>query len=118
MNEFVTVLSAEIMRRIRSRPFMLGVVLGIFAIALMIKAPALLGGSLTHAGDSIVLARTTRADVACIPIARKRFRNRSNHHQTTAPTIAYLDAHNKAGALVVLGESNKRSFRYRSMRVI
>lgn len=103
MNEFVTVLSAEIMRRIRSRPFLVGVVLGIFAIALMIKAPALLAGSLSHAGDSIVLAGPPALTSRASQLLAKDFEIEATTTKTDAPSIAYLDAHNKAGALVVLG---------------
>ena len=108
MNEFVTVLSAEIMRRIRSRPFLIGVALGIFAIALMIKAPALLGGALTHAGDSIVLAGPPALTSRASQLLAKDFEIEATTTKTDTPSIAYLDAHKKAGALVVLGERNKQ----------
>jgi ABC-2 type transport system permease protein len=108
MNEFITVLSAEIMRRIRSRPFLVGVVLGIFAIALMIKAPALIGGSLSHAGDSLVLAGPPILTSRASQLLAKDFEIEGTTTKTDAPSIADLDAHNKAGALVALGERDNR----------
>ncbi|MBC5815026.1 MAG: ABC transporter permease [Candidatus Eremiobacteraeota bacterium] len=108
MNAFITVLSAEIMRRIRSRPFLLGVALGIFAIALMIKAPALLGGALTHASDAIVLGGPPALTSRGAELLKKDFEIEATTTKTDAPTMQYLDSHNKAGALVVLGAANRR----------
>ncbi len=39
MNDFIVVYSAEVMRRIKSRPFQIGLLFGIFGIMLMIKLP-------------------------------------------------------------------------------
>ena len=108
MNEFITVLSAELMRRLRSRPFLIGLIVGIFAIALMIKAPALLGGALSHASNSIVLGGPPPLTARAAQLLDKDFEIEAQTTKTDAPTMAYLDEHKKAGALVVVADRNHR----------
>ena len=107
MNEFITVLSAELMRRIRSRPFLIGVGIGIFAIALMIKAPSLVGGAISHAQDTVVLGGPPSLTARAADLLAKDFEIESQTRKTDAPSIKYLDEHNKAGALVVLGQKKR-----------
>jgi ABC-type Na+ efflux pump permease subunit len=45
MNDIVTVYVAELARRIKSRPFLVGLIVGVIAIACIIKLPALFAGS-------------------------------------------------------------------------
>ena len=92
------------MRRIRSRPFLIGVSLGILAIVFMIKAPTLLGGAFSHASDSIVLAGPPALTARAADLLSHDFEIEARSSMTGAPTMRYLDEHNKAGALVVLGE--------------
>jgi len=107
MNEFVTVLSAELMRRLQSRAFKIGLVLGIVVIALVIKAPQLLGGALSHASDSIVLGGPADLTTPASRLLRKDFEIEGATRQTSTPTLAFLDAHKKAGALVVLAHRGR-----------
>ncbi len=49
MNDFITVYSAEIMRRLRSRIFIVGILIGAIGIAALIKLPALMDSVATQA---------------------------------------------------------------------
>ena len=50
-----TVYVAEIMRRIKSRPFILGVVVGVFAIILIFKLPSLLRGTIEGSQGTVLV---------------------------------------------------------------
>lgn len=102
MNEFVTVLSAELMRRMQSRAFRVGLILGMVAVALIIKLPTLLTGALTHASESIVLAGPPDLTQPARSLLSKDFEIEDVTPDTTRPTIAYLDARKKAGAKIVM----------------
>lgn len=56
MNEFITVYSAEILRRFRSRVFWIGLVFGLVGIAALTKLPGALNDAFEQIGKSIVLA--------------------------------------------------------------
>lgn len=61
--DFITVYQAEIMRRIRSRPYIIGLLFGVLAITLLSRLPALMasafsgGSSIVLAGDPALVAR-------------------------------------------------------------
>ena len=50
-----TVYVAEIMRRIKSRPFILGVIVGVFAIILILKLPSLLRGTIEGSQGTVLV---------------------------------------------------------------
>ena len=102
MNEFVTVLSAELVRRFQSRAFRVGLIVGMAAVALIIKLPALVGGALTQQGHDIVLAGPPDLTQPASALLAKDFDVNSVTADPSPATISYLDAHGKAGAKVVL----------------
>ncbi|MGD0968801.1 MAG: ABC transporter permease [Candidatus Aquilonibacter sp.] len=55
IEDFITVYQAEIMRRIRSRPYIIGLLFGVLAITLLSRLPALMESAFSGA-SSIVLA--------------------------------------------------------------
>ena len=55
-DEIVTVFEAELTRRIRSRPFIIGTLLGMAAIVLIVSLPSLLGRGNLQASKRIVVA--------------------------------------------------------------
>ena len=63
IEDFVTVYQAEIMRRIRSRPYIIGLLVGVIAISLLTKLPTMIEGAFGGAraillvGDPALLAR-------------------------------------------------------------
>ena len=56
MNEFITVYSAEMLRRFRSRVFWIGLLFGVVGIAGMMKLPAVLSDAFEQIGHAIVLS--------------------------------------------------------------
>lgn len=107
MSEFITVLSAELVRRFQSRAFKVGLALGMVLVALVIKAPQFLGGALSHASDSIVLAGPPELTSAAARLLEKDFEVEGTTTDTSPPSIAFLDAHKKAGAQIVIAHARK-----------
>ena len=107
MNEFITVLSAEVMRRFQSRAFKVGLVIGMLLIAMVIKAPQFLGSAMSHASDSVVLAGPRDLTAPAAHLLEKDFEVEGTTEDTTPPTIAFLDAHKKAGALIAITHASK-----------
>ena len=101
MNEFRTVLVAEIMRRVRSRAFKVGLVIGIVAVALAIKAPQLIGSALNRASHSIIVGGSASLNDRAAKLLSKDFAIEGVVSQPNAPA-QLLTAHPKAGALVVI----------------
>lgn len=56
MNDFIVVYSTELMRRIKSRPFQIGLLIGIVSIALFTKLPDLLRSAGSHTTDVVLAA--------------------------------------------------------------
>ena len=102
MNEFITVLSAELMRRLQSRAFRVGLIVGMAAVAFIIKIPPLLGRALEQQSHDIVLAGPPELTNPAKALLAKDFDVAAVTTDTAPPNIAYLDAHGKAGAKVVL----------------
>uniref|UniRef100_E6Q6D1 ABC-2 type transporter transmembrane domain-containing protein n=1 Tax=mine drainage metagenome TaxID=410659 RepID=E6Q6D1_9ZZZZ len=55
MNDFITVYSGDLMRRIKSRPFIIGLLLGTLAIVALIKLPTMLAPSIVNQGTRLVI---------------------------------------------------------------
>lgn len=108
MNEFVTVLSAEIMRRLRSRAFKVGLIIGMLAVAFAIEAPQFIGNALNRASNTIVVGGPTALASRAAKLLAKDFSIEGLTQRTAPPTLAFLDAHGKAGALVVVSRANRR----------
>lgn len=106
MNEFITVLSAELTRRLQSRAFRVGLLIGIFAVAALIKAPQLLGGALSHASNAIVLAGPKDLTDRAAPLLTRDYEIEAVTPDTGKPTLEELDAHKKAGAKVSIERGN------------
>ncbi|MDP9017453.1 MAG: ABC transporter permease, partial [Candidatus Eremiobacteraeota bacterium] len=102
MNEFITVLSAEIMRRIASRAFKIGLLVGMASIALFIKAPAWLDSTMGRTGDTIVLAGPHDLTGRASQLLQKDFEIVATTSNTSVPTVRDLDEHKKAGAIVMV----------------
>ncbi len=107
MNEFRTVVAAEIMRRIRSRAFKVGLVLGIVAVALAIKAPQLVGDAMNRASRSIVVAGDPSIVDRAAKLLSKDFAIEGVTNVTGSQSARMLDAHRNAGALVVVARSGR-----------
>ena len=102
MSEFVTVLGAEIMRRVRSRAFKVGLLIGMVAVALAIKAPQWIGGALGQVSRSIVVGGTPALALRAARLLARDFEIEGITNRTAPPTLQFLDAHKKAGALLIV----------------
>ena len=103
MNVIPVIFQTEFMRRIRSRPFILGTLIGAVALVLIALLPALLDRSFGDAGKRIVLAGDATLVAQAKTLLAKDYQIVATTSEVPAhPTLAYLDAHAKASALVVL----------------
>jgi len=73
MNEFITVYSAEILRRFRSRVFWFGLIFGLAGIAGMMKLPAVLSDAFEQIGHAIVLSGEPAIVDSARPLLAKDF---------------------------------------------
>lgn len=101
MNEFITVYSAEVMRRLRSRAFLVGLVIGAFGIFVMLKLPGMVEG-FTSQSNRIALAGDPAVISAARPLLKKDFHIGAALPGVTQPTAADLESHGKASAVIVL----------------
>ncbi|PZR59483.1 MAG: hypothetical protein DLM50_01250 [Candidatus Meridianibacter frigidus] len=108
MNEFVTVFSAEVTRRVKSRPFLIGLVIGLLVIAGMIRAPALLGAAFSQELKQIVLTGSPQMLARAKLLLEKDFNVELQPAAPQTPTLSYLQHHHNAGALVRLQATGKQ----------
>jgi ABC-2 type transport system permease protein len=103
MNTLGVIFSAEFVRRIKSRAFIFGTIIGAASVLLISILPSILGGALSSAGKRIVLV----GDPTLTATARTLLKNDFDVTATVPkldgkPTTAFLDAHGKASAAAVL----------------
>jgi ABC-type Na+ efflux pump permease subunit len=100
MNEFVTVFSAETMRRVKSRTFWLGLIFGIVGVAAMMLLPRYFT-SYAQQSKRIILAGSPRLIAAARPLLLEDFEIAGVRTSPQGLTVAQLHA-KKASALVQL----------------
>lgn len=71
MNDFITVYSGDLMRRIKSRPFLIGLLLGTFAIVAMFKLPTMLAPTIVNQGTRLVLVADAPLAAQARPLLAK-----------------------------------------------
>lgn len=94
MNDFIVVYSAEVMRRIKSRPFQIGVIIGILGIFAFVKLPSLLAQTFASTGTNIVLAGDPAIVAAARPLLAGDYKIAAVVSGTAAPTARDLTARN------------------------
>jgi len=99
------IFTAEFVRRMKSRAFLAGTLIGAASIVLIAVLPSLLGGALSRSNKAIVLA----GDPALVATAKQLLKRDFDITATVpaldgAPTPAFLDAHGKAAAVAVLSQ--------------
>src|SRR5579864_1779046 len=105
MNDLITVYSAEMLRRLQSRAFWFGLILGLVGVAIMMQLPAFLDKYTAQAkhvvlsGDSVLIARAK-------PMLAKDFPSVAQMGPMRAPTLADLQAHN-ADSIIALARTSK-----------
>jgi ABC-2 type transport system permease protein len=103
VNTVLVVLTAEFMRRIRSRAFIAGTVIGAASIVLISVLPSKLGTMASNTTRRIVLAGDSALTANAAQLLRRDFEITAMLPETAAaPTAAFLDAHGNASALAVL----------------
>ncbi len=71
MNDFITVYSGDLMRRIKSRPFLIGLLLGTFAIVAMFKLPTMLAPTIVNQGTRLLLVADAPLAAQARPLLAK-----------------------------------------------
>ncbi|MDQ2993303.1 MAG: ABC transporter permease [Candidatus Eremiobacteraeota bacterium] len=104
MNEFVVVYSAELMRRLKSRPFQIGLLIGIVGIIAFLKMPSLLGGAFNGHDTRIVLAGDPTLTARAKAVLPKAYTVVAVTPETGAPTAATLKSRD-VDAWVAIAES-------------
>lgn len=100
MNDLITVYSAEIMRRLRSRSFIIGLAFGILGIAAMMELPKYFA-SYTQQNHRVIVAGDARTVAAARPLLLKDYTIAAERRSIAPPTLAQLQA-KKAGALIAI----------------
>lgn len=101
MNALVTVYSAEIMRRLRSRTFLLGLVFGIIGIAAIMELPRFFE-SYALQSKRIVLAGDAPLVASARPLLDKDFTIVGQRSSIAAPTLKELQAKNASAVVSIV----------------
>lgn len=105
MNEFITIYSAEVMRRLRSRAFIIGLVVGALGIMLMIRLPSFIE-SFTSQSYRVVLAGNPDLISAARPLLKDDYNVADIAPGLTNPTPADLKSR-KASLVIVLTHAQR-----------
>lgn len=101
MNELITVYSAEIMRRLRSRTFMIGLLFGILGIAAMMELPRFFA-QYDAQNSRILLAGDPQIIAAARPLLDEDFTIVGERRTTSAPTLAELQTKKVSAVVAIL----------------
>ncbi|MBV8299105.1 MAG: ABC transporter permease [Candidatus Eremiobacteraeota bacterium] len=108
MNTLAVVFNAEFVRRIRSRAFVAGTLIGAVSIVLIAMLPALVGGMLSSSSKKIVLAGDPALTATARTLLKRDFTVVAMVPKLDGPPSAqFLDAHDKASAVAVLARSGE-----------
>lgn len=102
MNQFVTVYSAEIVRRLRSRIFLVGLLLGALGMFALIKFPQFVDSTYVGQARKIVLAGDPSLAARAKPLLSKDFTLVGTMRAAGHPTVEDLRAHEGAKGIVEL----------------
>lgn len=102
MNEFITVYSAEIQRRLKSRPFLVGLLIGAIGLFVLIRAPQLIGSAYTSQARALILSGDPALTQRAKHLLSKDFTVVATLPAGTVGTTALLKAHHNAKGLLAL----------------
>ncbi len=103
MNAIGTVFSAEFLRRITSRAYIVATIIGAASIVLLALLPKLFAGGLGGSSNVIVLVGDPGLTAAARPLlARDYTVDATLPRLPGRPDVAFLDAHHKATAVAIL----------------
>jgi ABC-type Na+ efflux pump permease subunit len=111
INDFIVVFSAEFVRRIKSRPFQIGLILGVFGILAIVRLPLLMTQDFIGAGTRIVLAGDPSIVSRARPLLEKDYVVVAIQNGSRAPSAADLAAH-KASSWVTLERAPSAGLRF------
>lgn len=90
LRELIIVYRAEIVRRITSRPFLIGLIVGGFGIAMVAKLPAFLNAHVTADQTRIVLGGAPRLTAKAASLLADRYDIAGTQASVAAPSLAEL----------------------------
>lgn len=103
MHEVGTIFRAELVRKIRSRPFIAGTLVGMLTIALFVIVPGFVAHSFVDATKRIVLIGAPDLTRRAAPLIARDYDVVATLSTIAGPpTLALLDAHRHAAAAVTL----------------
>ncbi|HEY6237189.1 MAG TPA: ABC transporter permease [Candidatus Elarobacter sp.] len=103
MNTVGVIFSAEFVRRIKSKAFLAGTLIGAASILLIAILPSILGGAMSSSSKKIVLVGDPALTATAKTLLKRDFEITATLTQLAAtPTPAFLDAHGKASAVAIL----------------
>ena len=103
MNEFVVVYSAELMRRVKSRPFQIGLLIGVLGIVFFLKAPSLIMGSIGSQVSRVVMAGEPALTARAKTLVGESYTVVATTTQSAAPDAAALKARNADAWIALSG---------------
>ena len=103
IEDFATVYAAEIVRRFRSRPFLIGLAVGVLGIILLTRLPSVLGDAFTGS-STIVLIGDPSITARAKPLLEKEYT--VAQVLPNQPVDAALLKHDRAGAAIVVSRAN------------
>ena len=106
MNDFITVYSAEVMRRLRSRAFLIGLLIGGLGIAMMVRLPAIID-SFANQSYRVVLSGDPKLVAEARPLLRKDYNITGTMPPVESPTAADMQRHGKASAIILLQRASR-----------
>jgi len=103
VNTVGVIFSAEFVRRIKSKAFLAGTLIGAASILLIAILPSILGGAMSSSSKKIVLVGDPALTATAKTLLQRDFEiTASLTKLDAAPTPAFLDAHDKASAVAIL----------------
>jgi len=103
MNVLPIIFQAEFLRKIRSRPYIIGTVIGMLGVALIAFLPGYLGSAFNANSKTIVLAGDPALIARARPLLAKQYDIVATPPAPAAPpTIADLNRNHKAAAYIIL----------------
>lgn len=107
LQELAVVFPAEFIRRIRSRPFIIGTILGVAMVFLIAVLPSFFERSIVSASKRLVVAAPADLTTPALVLLRRDdtfvvTQSVGPQEIPRPPTVAFLQAHGNAAALLVL----------------
>jgi ABC-2 type transport system permease protein len=103
VNTVGVIFSAEFMRRIKSKAFLAGTLIGAASILLIAILPSILGAAMSGSSKRIVLVGDPALTATAKTLLQRNFEITATLTKLAGPpTPAFLDAHGKASAVAIL----------------